>query len=227
MTTNDNLCETATRRGLGRLIPAAALAGVLCCAPGFARADEGEADAPEPLSYGGRERSFGVGTALGGGMSAAKDPYGSSLVSPAFLGPTLELQLFLPREYSIDVSVPITNIAVVSALVKGFYFNMDAFFNANVGRGTTRFVIGPGLGFATLSAGPASASSLRIPGQLGFEVLSKKRTFGFKMLARPFAEVAFGTAGSATGGGIMGALVFTGYTLSGPPASDVAAYRGP
>jgi hypothetical protein len=40
----------------------------------------------------------------------------ASVTGPAIVLPTLELQAFLPDEHSIDITLPITNIAVVSAL---------------------------------------------------------------------------------------------------------------
>ncbi len=57
-------------------------------------------------------------------------------------------------------------------------------------------------------------TSLKIPFQLGFEALSKKRTFGFKLVVRPWFEIADTGYSSATGGGLIGALVFSGYSLS-------------
>lgn len=199
-------------RGRGRLVAAAAaFALTLAGASGAARAED--EDTPEIPSFSARRRTAGFGTAFGGGFSAAKanSTYGQTLFSPMWLGPTMEMQFFFPEEYSIDLSVPITNIVVGSAAVKGFYFNMDMFFNANAGKGKTRFIVGPGIGFSHLSAGYDSANSLRIPAQLGFEVLSKSRGFGFKMLARPFVEFAFGTRADAVGGGLLGAIVFSGY----------------
>lgn len=156
-----------------------------------------------------RERSAGFGTAFGGGFSSAGDG-----MSGALLLPTAELQIFLPREYSIDVSMPVLNIALLSALTGGLWLAGDLYFNVNAGQGELRFVAGPGVGFAHASAGSDKVTSLKIPFQIGFEALSKKRTFGFKLVARPWFEIADTGYSSATGGGLIGALVFSGYSLS-------------
>lgn len=156
-----------------------------------------------------RERSAGFGTAFGGGFSSAGDG-----MSGAFLLPTAELQIFLPREYSIDVTMPVLNIALLSALTGGLWLAGDLYFNVNAGQGELRFVAGPGVGFAHASAQGSKVTSLKIPFQIGLESLSKKRTFGLKLLARPWFEIADTGYSSATGGGLIGALVFSGYSLS-------------
>lgn len=156
-----------------------------------------------------RERSAGFGTAFGGGFSSAGDG-----MAGAFLLPTAELQIFLPREYSIDVTMPVLNIALLSALTGGLWLAGDLYFNVNAGQGELRFVAGPGVGFAHASAQGSKVTSLKIPFQIGLESLSKKRTFGLKLLARPWFEIADTGYSSATGGGLIGALVFSGYSLS-------------
>lgn len=211
------ISTSLVRQGPGRLAAAVVFAALLG-APAAAHADDLP---PEDWESAAPQRTFGFGTAFGGGFSAAtsNSGSGSGTVGPALLFPTLELQGFFKKEYSLDITMPITNMIIVSNAVRGFLFNIDAFFNANVGKGTERLVIGPGLGFAVLSSSSGSAGTLRLPAQLGFELLSRKRGFGFKLLARPWAEFAFGTGGTAVGGGLLGALVFSGYSTSAPRAS--------
>jgi hypothetical protein len=192
----------------------AALASDPDLAPG---GEPPSSDVAEPEGFlGRRHRVFGFGTAFGGGFAAASTLSGSSthVVSPAFLLPTLELQAFLPREYSIDLVVPVASMILSSAVLGGTVVNMDAYFNANIGDGKMRCVIGPGIGFSYLDIHGQSAASVRFPAQLGFEALSKSRGFGFKLLARPWAEVASGSSASAVGGGLLGVLVFSGYATS-------------
>lgn len=169
-----------------------------------------------------RTRVFGLGTSFGGGVAAASSSSGSSSTGaqPALLLPTLELSVFLPHEFSVNLIMPVLNMAVTSAVLKGTFVNMDLLLNANVGSGRSRFVGGVGLGFAFLDVRAGSATSLRIPAQIGFEVLSKKRGFGFGLLARPWVEIAEGSGGSALGGGVLGALVFTGYVTNRTGAED-------
>jgi hypothetical protein len=214
------------RRGFGLLAAAAAAVVALVGAPSAAHADDLTADAPEASAAPAPQRVFGLGTAFGGGVSAAtavsSTGYQKSLVGPALLLPTTEFQFFFPREYSLDVVVPLTNIIIVSKAVGGFAFTMDAFFNMNIGQGTERFVFGPGLGFSALASDGGSAGTLRLPAQIGLEVLTEKRGFGFKILARPWAEFGSGSAGTAVGGGLLGALVFSTYVTRDNPTTTAS-----
>jgi hypothetical protein len=170
----------------------------------------------------GIQRSFGGGTAIGAGVAAvtAVSSIGKSAsgVGLALLLPSLELQAFFKREHSIDFSVPITNIIVGSILAKGFFFNADVFYNPNIGKGIARFIVGPGIGFTAFSVQGVSGGTFRIPGQLGLELLTKGRGFGFKILARPWVEFGGASNSSASasgvGGGVLGALVFSGYSTN-------------
>ena len=163
------------------------------------------------------KREFGLGTAMGGGFAAAtmtsSRRSGSSL-GPALLLPTLELQFFASGGYSVDISVPITNMILVSNALKGVVVTTNFMFNVNAGKGSTRLVFGPGFGFSVVAIDHGTAGSLRIPAQLGFEVLNKKQSFGFKLLARPWLEIAAGSEGNAIGGGILGVIAFSGYATS-------------
>src|SRR5689334_8609284 len=73
-------------------------------------------------------RTFGVGSAFGGGVLGASfvgfgGSNSSTGVLPAIYLPTLELRYFLhPQDWSIDLTVPITNIAIISAASHAFYF---------------------------------------------------------------------------------------------------------
>lgn len=187
--------------------------------PGDAETASGEASASEGA---GPKRVVGIGTSFGGGVAGVDTFSGaaSSGVQPALLLPTLELLVFMPRDFSLNLIMPVLNMALVSAVAKGTVVNMDLIFNANVGRGKTRFVAGAGLGFAFVDVPSGEGASLRIPAQLGFESLSKRRGFGFKLLARPWAEIAVGSSGDAFGGGVLGVLVFTGYMTDRTGAED-------
>lgn len=163
-------------------------------------------------------RIFGAGTAIGGGVAAytvagSTGSTSTSGISPALLLPSLEIQGFLPGEYSIDVSVPLTNIIVIAALSDVFLWNTDFFFNFNFGDGGVRGIVGPGLGFSVATVSGSTAGSLRLPAELGVEFLTAESGFGFKMMARPYAEFAFAQGSSARGigGGVLGVLAFTGY----------------
>ncbi len=161
-------------------------------------------------------RIFGAGTALGGGFGAFSVSGTTGSVAtgilPAIILPTLEIQGFITEdEYSIDVTVPIVNIIIASAVVDGLLWQTDAFFNFNLGSGTARFIIGPGLGFTAGAVQGETAASIRFPAELGLELLTSGNGFGFKVLARPWFEVAPTSAADAIGGGLIGLLGFSGY----------------
>lgn len=215
---DDEVFELRSAAGKTVRIPRQHVRGVrLAGTPDPARATKAEThpsedSSPPEVAFGGKERSFGFGTAFGGGFSGA----GGGMTG-AFLLPTAELQIFLPSEYSIDVTVPVLNIALSSALLGGLVVGSDLYFNVNAGKGKARLVAGPGIGFAYAEVGSVSVTAIKVPAQLGFEVLSKKRTFGFKMVARPWLEFGVGGSSRGLGGGLLGALVFSGYGLSDRP----------
>ena len=162
-------------------------------------------------------RRFGLGTAIGSGYAV-----GAALSSGASLGgnvaleaPSLEMQFFTRRGHSIDISVPVTNTIIVAAVAGIFAWSTDVFYNFNLGRGRVRGLLGPGLGAGFAVAGGVSAGFLRVPVMGGVEFLSPRARFGFKIRARPFFDLAFGTGPSASvlavGGGAFGELVFSFY----------------
>ena len=172
-----------------------------------------DASAAEP------ERVFGLGSAGGGGVGAVALGTSngrlstSSVVNAIAKLPTLEAQLFLGRRgWSIDVTVPITNMLVVSGVVGGFYFNLDDLFDLNLGRGAWRMVLGPGLGTSVVVVREASGASLRVPAEVGLEWLTPGRSFGIKLMARPWFEVAGGAA-QTYGGGFTLLLGLSGYIV--------------
>lgn len=174
-----------------------------------------DTDSDDAWTFHGRRRVFGIGTAFGGGAAATTISSSSnSGVSPALLLPTLEVQFFTSREYSIDVTIPLANMVLVSEALGGFIFTTDTFFNVNVGSGSARLVAGPGLGFSFAVLPRGSAGSFRLPAEVGLEVLNKKRSFGFKLLARPWAEFASGSAASGIGGGVLGMIGFYRYSTT-------------
>lgn len=175
---------------------------------------EARADAPERL--------WGLGTALGPGFAGSVLGSTTNAVSFAFLLPSFEARIFLPRRpWSIDLTVPLASSVLTSVLLGGFFINSDVFLNFNVGD-RYRLLVGPGLGFGLGVSARYSASaagSLRIPAELGFEVLTPGRTFGFQLLARPWFELGIlpgsgGSLAASPGGGVLFLLGFVGYRVS-------------
>jgi hypothetical protein len=165
-------------------------------------------------------RSFGLGTTLAGvGIGAYKvagSPGGSiDGVGLGLLLPTLDGQVFFGDEYSVDLSIPLTNMIISSVDSSGFVFQLDAMFNVNAGRGGVRLIAGPGLGFTVAEQSGVTAGGIRVPGQLGVEFLSAGRGLGFKVAVRPWVELAFASSGSVSasgvGGGALLVLGLAGY----------------
>lgn len=161
-------------------------------------------------------RIFGIGTALGAGI--ATDSPGVNFDEPipddlryAVELPTLELQGFFDNEWSIDVTLPVTNMIVVKAATDAFIWRSDVFLNFNLGSGIVRGILGPGIGFAIVVGNSLTTGTLRVPAELGIELDSPHETFGFKIMARPWIEFLPSESSSPVGAGIMGLVGFSGY----------------
>ncbi len=228
---------------VGRIIAGCCVAScvALASAQSFAQSNEGMMAAQPLVSTPAavppvqlvHERRWGLGTTLGGGVavSSAFAAGMSSTSGPVFalLFPTFDARIFLSGGYSVDLSVPVLNLAVVMASLKLFAWQTDGYFNFNFGRSSVRFLLGPGLGFTTLIGSLMGTSvagfSLRIPAVIGMEVLSAQRGFGFQLAARPWVEFAIAGAAvgssSAVGGGVGGGALLTigffGYSTQAVP----------
>lgn len=160
-------------------------------------------------------RSLGFGTAFGAGVVAASafTPTGSvsSGVLPALMLPTFEAQFFIDHKYSIDVSIPVTNIVIASAVLGSFAYATDVFFNFNVGTGNARLIVGPGLGFSFIASGSNATGSIRVPAEIGLELITNSESFGFKVLARPWVEFVPARDAGVVGGGALLLLGLSGY----------------
>ncbi|HTJ84400.1 MAG TPA: hypothetical protein VL400_21930 [Polyangiaceae bacterium] len=165
----------------------------------------------------GDHRVFGIGTALGAGV--ATDSVGFNFDDPipddlryAVELPTLELQGFLPNEWSIDLSLPVTNMIVGKAATDVFTWRSDVFLNFNLGSGIVRGILGPGIGFAIIVGNSISTGTLRLPAELGVEINDSDEDFGFKIMARPWLEFLPDVRGTdPVGAGVVGLVGFSGY----------------
>lgn len=164
-------------------------------------------------------RTWGLGAALGGGAGAVtvRSSTGSagSGVFPMLYLPTLEAAFFVSPSVDVRVSIPIANNAISSIAVLGFAWTTDVFVDFYMSRkGIARLFLGPGLGFSVVASG-AGGGALRIPAELGLELLTTGQHFGFQILARPWVEFGgasgSGQSASAVAGGVVGMLAFIGY----------------
>lgn len=163
-----------------------------------------------------KERSFGIGTAVGGGVGATSIRAGTldaSGVGGLILLPSLELRFFLSDLVSLDISSPLGNTIVIGAAGYGFAWRSDLNLTFNFGEDTVRFMAGPGLGATLITTSDDVGVGLILPGQFGVELLTDARGFGFQVSARPF--LGFNLTGigdySVLAGGIMGVLGFVWY----------------
>lgn len=166
-------------------------------------------EAPEIRTH--RTFGFGVGVGVGGQLFLG----GRGLrAGGAVLLPAIELQLFpfRRRDWSIDFTFPLWNTIINAAYFDATFLSIDAYVDFNVGKGSTRLVVGPGLGLAYRDSGTGFTGGVRIPFQIGAEFLSAKKHVGVRLLVRPWTELIFPTRNGGIDTGIFATLVVTGYT---------------
>lgn len=181
------------------------------------------------------QRTFGFGFGFGGGISAGTlhtiKRLDEADATPEVILGTFEFSWYLPGEHAANLYVPLVNNVIGSLAVGGFVWNMDLVFTFNIGKGNVRFVAGPGVGFTVLAAttlfsngAHATGGGLRIPGELAVEILTAKHTDGVKFALRPWIEISTerydypgvllsGANVNATGGGVIGMITFTRFSL--------------
>ena len=173
------------------------------------------------------DRSYGVGTAIGGGYTLATvEVRGVDVLTthtPVVLLPSLEVRIFLANERSLDISVPVVNTLVIAMTDHVAAIGIETFYNMNfeLGSNRTRLLLGPGFGLNVAAGGGSSgtgAASFRIPVVVGVEFMSLERNFGFQIRAHPWVEAGFGKvasiAPSPLGAGVMAEIAILGYGLS-------------
>jgi hypothetical protein len=203
-----------------------ALGAIVVAFAASASADDANVEKPAPRY----DRVFGIGTILGGGFTVATltTSTGSSSasgVNGAIMLPTIELQGFITPAASIGVSIPITNIIIASAALGGVVFSGQALFEIGVGHDFVRGIFGIGLGGDYVSGSffdtSITGGGLQIPGEIGIELSSARKGFGFRFLARPYIEIGSSTSrdlvtmettgGSYVGGAVLFAVGFYAY----------------
>ena len=181
-------------------------------------------------------RVWGLGSLLfGGGTTGTNsvDPSGEYdcagdciVTGPRFQYPTLEFQRFGHNGHSLDLSLPLFDTIVLGARDRRFTLGMDAFYNFNLGRKRVRLILGPGLGFAVGSRRfdlldvtlVTLEYRVRLPAELGLEILGRQQNFGVKLLVRPWGDVGFLQIADVgrflqAGAGVMAAVGVSGYAL--------------
>jgi hypothetical protein len=153
---------------------------------------------------------FGAGYANGVPTSWLVAGYSQNELNvraPEVVLPTLEFEWFGRRGNPVVLSIPINDIVLFLPLTHLSFYTTDIYYDFNFGRGIARGIVGPGGGFAIGSV----AGSLRLPVEGGLELLNKNESFGFKLLARPYAEMLFNHQDVEGGGGATFLIGFFGY----------------
>ena len=182
---------------------------------------------PKPDPEEDRRRVIGFGTAIGGGVSAGSNAT-TNFVNAELVLPTFEARLLFGKSelVAIEASLPVTANVITSAIVGGFAWATDVFVTLNPGTDHVRFIGGLGLGFTAFTADIGSGSAIRVPADIGVELLFSGRNVGLQIGARPW--FTFGQSksnstpdsflrvadGNYSGGGVVFVLGFTGYVMT-------------
>jgi len=198
------------------VVPLSILATVTCAGTSFAD------DEVQP------HRRFGLGSYGGGGyvqgVTTLEPPTTECECMSYGFGAQFELPTLLVQGFplddddlSIDVNEPLTE-TIIFAAGGTFLWRSDVFLNFNAGSGIPRLIVGPGLGFSVIAtAGKSTLWSIRLPAQIGLELLTTDEAFGFKIVAQPvFAVGGSRTDGVYAGGGGVLELGMSGYKRDTP-----------
>ncbi|MCK5799880.1 MAG: hypothetical protein KAI47_21970 [Deltaproteobacteria bacterium] len=174
-------------------------------------------------------RTWGVGTAIGAGfqkmdLQFARINDGVISEDMTLLLPTLEMKYFLSDQLSIDLSMPIVNVALSNALRDYFFVTGEAFINFHASAPSSmELFVAPGIGFSYASDSyeeqgveyNESAWAFHVPVRIGVEFNNATRKFGWMIAVRPFFNLVHGNKGDITpGGGVMVELAFHAYGVS-------------
>lgn len=164
-----------------------------------------------------RDRRFGLGFSLGGGVAGwhVEAANGSaSFVAPVVRLGSVSVRGFVSERWSFDIEVPVTD-ALWAAVGQSVLVGASVYATSNFGNGNVRGLVGPGLELAYLDVvDTASVFSIRPGLQFGVEFLSATGFFGFSILARPFLDVSNQLTplqATIVGGGATFALGFNYY----------------
>lgn len=174
--------------------------------------------------------TWGVGTSLGVGYQkmdlqfARIDADGALPEDMTLLLPTLELKYFLSDKLSIDLSMPIVNVALSNALRDYFFVTGEAYLNFHASAPSSmELFVAPGIGFSyardSYEEGGRDiveeAWAFHVPVRIGVEFNNARRNFSWIVAVRPFFNLVHGHQGDINpGGGVMLELSFMAYGVS-------------
>jgi hypothetical protein len=162
-------------------------------------------------------RTFGGGTAFGLGYTkwdyqftdqTLKDEEGIETSRMFYLLPTLELKVFLADTVSLDLSVPVVNIAASNAIMDHFYVTGEAFVNFHPSAPSSwELFVAPGIGFSYASWEDKDKGlsgegwAFHVPVRIGMELNNARRNFSVFVAVRPFFSLVHGDRGDNSAGG--------------------------
>jgi hypothetical protein len=171
-------------------------------------------------------RTFGIGTAVGGGFMRMDYQFPDVEPNqPFYLLPTLEMKVFLGDRLSIDMSVPVVNIAASNALQDYFFVTGELYVNFHPTAPMSRWelFVAPGFGVSYASWDPeeeetdvtsADGYAFHIPVRIGMEFNNAKRNFSLFIAARPFFSLVHGGSdANEAGGGVLVEVGLMAYTI--------------
>lgn len=170
-------------------------------------------------------RTFGIGTAAGAGYT--RMDYNFPDVEPNqpfYLLPTLEMKVFLGDTLSLDLSVPVVNIAASNYLNDYFFVTGELYlnFHPTAPQSGWELFAAPGIGISYASwededeGLSESGYAFHIPVRVGVEINNQRRNFSLFVAVRPFFSLVHGEGGSdkvSPGGGAMLEIGFMAYTI--------------
>jgi hypothetical protein len=171
-------------------------------------------------------RTFGIGTAVGGGFMRMDYQFPNvDANQPFYLLPTLEMKVFLGDRLSIDMSVPVVNIAASNYIQDYFFVTGDFYLNFHPTAPMSRWelFVAPGFGVSyaaweeedeqTDETYKEDGFAFHIPVRIGMEFNNARRNFSLFIAARPFFSLVHGSDSNEPGGGVLVEVGLMAYTL--------------
>jgi hypothetical protein len=174
-------------------------------------------------------RTFGFRT--GGGYSfvalASGGANSPSAAGSSAMYPPLELQIFNRAGESFDVSVPV-GAMVYAATNHATAFGAGFHYSPSFGDGYVRAIASPGIGWAYVSQGDASANVGALGVRLGLEILGADQHLALGFFCEPtfdFGSVSSGGASVGVFGAGLTLLATFALYETGSVAPDVNAHK--
>jgi hypothetical protein len=173
-----------------------------------------------PAQYAVGHRTFGVGATFGIGYTKMDYQFpGVDEGQLFYLLPTLELKIFFKDTLSLDLNIPVVNIAASNALQDYFFVTGDVYlnFHPSAPSGWELFAApGFGISYASWKDEDLDLSengyAFHIPVRLGMEFNNQRRNLSLFIAVRPFFSLVHGAGENSPGGGGMLEIGLMAYT---------------